>query len=102
MGHARPLGSDASSFEAPAYELLDESDSDAVPDAGYADLHGRRPARLQAPDGASYRLQSGLVSHACVASLFGANRRVVEVPSCGHLQSCEFSTDLARDELFGP
>jgi hypothetical protein len=88
----------------PIVYVLSEGDSAAsgARPTAYGSLDKGCAAMVQAPLGASFRLQRGLVYHAYVTTLLGATHRRVLVPVCGHEDDCVLGAPATLDELFGP
>ena len=94
----------ANTVARPVVYVLSEGDAAAAGarPVAYGALDKSCAAMAQAPLGASYRLQRGLVYHQYVTSLFGAAHRRRIVPVCGHEEGCVLTDPGTRDELFGP
>ena len=88
----------------PIVYVLSEGDSAAsgARPTAYGALDKGCAAMVQAPLGASFRLQRSLVYHAYVTTLFGATHRRVLVPVCGHEDDCVLGAPATLAELFGP
>ncbi len=94
----------ANTLARPVVYVLSEGDSAAsgARPVAYGALDKSCAAMVEAPLGASFRLQRGLVYHQYVTALFGAAHRLRIVPLCGHEDDCVLDDPGTRDELFGP